>query len=254
MATKDAHAPLRRHLPGGSLQLGQKGQNRLSLPRADESLEAFTRTGRTVAGALHCVVRRPHLVTGTRNRYLLAASEFSRPRSMAMRIAWVRERAPNCSRRTSLGRGAYARMTCRIWQAAYSLRASHQHPCRAAPPGLLRHLHAVASSVLLAALRWRPRLRRLAMPYIVMLRDSTHADSTAASLAVDRFRREFDRWLGTRVESAFTAFQLASEAVLKHCQKAKSRWLLSSVPPIKPRRRKGLAAFRTKTRRTSKSS
>lgn len=50
------------------------------------------------------------------------------------------------------------------------------------------------------------------MPYIVMLRDSTHADSTAVSLAVDRFRREFDRWLGSRVESAFTAFQLASDA------------------------------------------
>lgn len=53
------------------------------------------------------------------------------------------------------------------------------------------------------------------MPYIVMLRDSTHADSTAVSLAVDRFRREFDRWLGARVESAFTAFQVASETGLE---------------------------------------
>lgn len=50
------------------------------------------------------------------------------------------------------------------------------------------------------------------MRYIVMLRDCNQADSAAVSIAVDRFRRELDRWLGSRIERAFLAFQRACDS------------------------------------------
>ena len=50
------------------------------------------------------------------------------------------------------------------------------------------------------------------MRYIVMLHDCDHADSAAISLAVHRFRHELDRWLGSRTERAFLAFQRACDS------------------------------------------
>lgn len=53
-----------------------------------------------------------------------------------------------------------------------------------------------------------------------MLCDCKRADSAAVSLAVDRFRREFERWLGPRIEPAFRAFQTASEGELEELSDA----------------------------------